>query len=177
MNVPKKYMFIDNFDTNLIDKQDVNTGFIFRNYKSSPQLDLILKIKNYCKKNNKKFYLSNNFKLAIKLDLDGAYLPSFNSSFDHLSYSLKPDFLLLGSAHNFKQIKIKENQKVKIIFISSLFKKNKNFLGINKFKIISKITKKKVVALGGISETNIKKLNLLRCFGFAGITYFKKKAP
>ena len=29
------------------------------------------------------------------------------------------------------------------IFLSSLFKKNKNFLGINKFKLLSKLTKKK----------------------------------
>ena len=41
-------------------------------------LKLIIKIKNFCKNTNKKFYLSNNIKVAIKLDLDGVYLPSFN---------------------------------------------------------------------------------------------------
>ena len=38
---------------------------------------------------------------------------------------------------------IKELQKVQNIFISSLFKKNKNYLGIYRFKILGKYTKKK----------------------------------
>jgi thiamine monophosphate synthase len=29
------------------------------------------------------------------------------------------------------------------------------------------------VALGGITNKNIKKLKLLNCFGFAGISYFE----
>ena len=48
---------------------------------------------------------------------------------------------MLGSAHNNKEIKLKERQLVKIIFLSSVFKKNKNYLGINKFKLLSKINK------------------------------------
>ena len=71
------------------------------------------------------------------------------------------------------KIKIKETQLVKIIFLSSLFKKNKNYLGINKFKLLSKLTNTKIVALGGISSKNLKKLNLLNCYGFAGISYFE----
>jgi len=172
MNILKKYLYIDNFDTNLIDKQDQNTGIIFRNYKTPLHLDTIIMTRDYCKKNGKKFYLSNNFKLALKLNLDGAYVPSFNSSFDHLSYSLKSKFLLRGSAHSLRQIKTKELQKVKVIFISSIFKK-KNYLGIYRFKNLTKIAKNNIIALGGISEKNIKKLKLLNCYGFAGIDYFK----
>jgi thiamine-phosphate pyrophosphorylase len=81
--------------------------------------------------------------------------------------------LLIGSAHNNKEIKIKELQSVKVIFLSSIFKKNKNYLGINRFRSISNFTKKKIIALGGISNKNIKLLNLTNSFGFAGISYFK----
>ena len=133
----------------------------------------ILKIKNYCKKKGIKFYLSNNIQLAIKLDLDGAYIPSFNKSLNHLSYSLKKKFKIIGSAHNLREIRIKEIQKVDKIFLSSLFKKNKNYLGINKFKLISKLTKKEIVVLGGISKKNIKKLKILNQSKFAGISYFE----
>tara|TARA_Y100000389_G_scaffold190055_1_gene214507 strand:+ start:97 stop:612 length:516 start_codon:yes stop_codon:yes gene_type:complete len=168
-----KYYFIKDFDTKNIDKQDRQTVIIFRNYQLDKiDVDNILKIKNYCKKNRKIFFLSNNFKLAIKLDLDGVYIPSFNTSTKHLSYSLKKKFQILGSAHNLKEIKSKEIQKINKIFISSIFKKNKNYLGLNKFKLLSKFTKKEVVALGGVSNKNIKKLKLLNCFGFAGISYF-----
>ena len=132
-----------------------------------------MKIKKYCKKKSIKFYLSNNIKLAIKLDLDGAYIPSFNKSFKHLAYSFKKNFRIIGSAHNLREIRTKEIQNVRKIFLSSLFKKNKNFLGINKFKLLSKFTNKKVVVLGGLSNKNLKKLKLLNIFDFAGISYFE----
>jgi thiamine-phosphate pyrophosphorylase len=170
-----KYYFINKFDTNNINNQDKQTVIIYRNYSSNIKNneDLILKIKNYCKKKRIKFYLSNNVKLATKLDLDGAYIPSFNKNTNHLAYSLKKNFDLVGSAHNLKEIRIKEKQAVKKIFLSSLFKKNKNFLGINKFKILSNLTKKNIVALGGISKSNLKKLNFLDHSDFAGISYFE----
>ena len=157
-----------------MDKQDKQTAIIYRNY-STKIIDqtLILKIKKYCKKNSIRFYLSNNIRLAIKLDLDGAYIPAFNNSLKHLAYSYKKNFKLIGSAHNLREIRIKENQNVSKIFLSSLFKKNKNFLGINKFKLLSKLTKKDIVVLGGISKKNKKKLSLLSQSDFAGISYFE----
>ena len=169
-----KYYFINKFDTNNIDKQDKQTTIIYRNY-SSKLIDqvLILKIKSYCKKKSIKFYLSNDIKLAIKLDLDGAYIPAFNKNLKHLAYSYKKKFKIIGSAHNLKEIRIKETQNVKKIMLSSLFKKNKNYLGINKFKLLSKLTKKKVVVLGGVSAKNIKKLSLLNQSDFAGISFFE----
>ena len=170
----KKYYFINKFDTNNIDKQDKQTAIIYRNYLTkTPDQTLILKIKKYCKKKSIKFYLSNNIKLAIKLDLDGIYIPSFNRSVKHLAYSYKKNFKIIGSAHNLKEIRIKEIQNVRKIFLSSLFKKNKNFLGINKFKLLSKYTKKKIVVLGGISRGNLKKLSLLKNSEFAGISFFE----
>ena len=169
----RKYYFINKFDTNNIDKQDKQTTIIYRNYSTKIDPSLILKIKRYCKKKSIKFYLSNNIRLAIKLNLDGAYIPSFNKSLKHLAYSYKRNFKIVGSAHNLKEIRIKENQNVTKIFLSSLFKKNKNFLGINKFKILSKLTKKNIVILGGISSNNKRKLSLLDQSDFAGISYFE----
>ena len=169
-----KYYFISKFDTNNIDKQDKQTTVVYRNYNSKiMDENLILKIKKHCKMRNVKFYLSNNIRLAIKLDLDGAYIPSFNKSTKHLAFSLKKKFNIIGSAHNIKEIKIKEMQNVSSIFISSLFKKNKNYLGINKFKLVSSLTKKKVIALGGVSKKNLNKLKLLKNKEFAGISYFE----
>ena len=134
---------------------------------------LIIKIKNYCRKKNLKFILSNNMRLAIKLNLDGVYIPSFNKNFNHLSYSFNKKFKIIGSAHNIKEIRIKELQKVESIFLSSLFKKNKNYLGIYKFKLLSNLTKKKIIVLGGVSQKNLKKINTLKNSGFAGISYFE----
>ncbi len=169
-----KYYFINKFETNNIDKQDKKTIIIYRNYTlKTIDKKIILKIKNYCKKKRVKFYLSNNIQLAMKLDLDGVYIPSFNKNTKHLAYSFKKNFKIIGSAHNLKEIRIKEKQKVDKIFLSSLFKKNKNYLGINKFKLISKLTRKEIVVLGGISVKNLKTLKILNKSHFAGISYFE----
>ena len=111
--------------------------------------------------------------MAIHLNLDGAYIPSFNQDIKHLSFSHLKNFIIIGSAHNNKEIKIKELQGVNIIFLSSIFKKNKNYLGINKFKLMARLTNKKIIALGGVSKKNQKNLKLLNCFGFAGISFFE----
>ena len=173
-NLNTKYYFINNFDTNNIDHQEKQTVIIYRNYSSKKVSQLeILRFKNFCKKRGLRFYLSNNVKLAIKLGLDGAYIPSFNKKFNHLSCVHTKDFKIVGSAHNLKEIRIKELQNVDKIFLSSLFKKNKNYLGINKFKLMSNLTNKKIVVLGGVTKKNVKSLNLLNNSEFAGISYFE----
>ena len=173
-----KYYFINKFDPDHIKKLDKNISLIYRNYKSSYDSNLLVKMRNFCKKHKRNLYLANNIKLAIKFNLDGAYIPSFNNDFKHLNYMTKVKFLMIGSAHNLKEIRIKEKQKVSKIFISSIFKK-KNYLGLYKFKNLSKNTKKKIIALGGISKKNLKKINLINVDGFAGIGIFgyKKKGP
>ena len=169
-----KYYFINSLDTNNFKKQDKETIVIYRNYTSSKiDANKLVKFKNFLKKKGNKLLIANNFKLALKLRLDGVYLPSFNKKFNHLAYSTFTNFIILGSAHNIKEIRVKELQKIQKIFISSLFKKNNNYLGLNKFKILKKYTRKKVVALGGISRKNINKISLLNISGIAGISYFK----
>jgi len=139
-----------------------------------PVITELLKLRTFCKRKGIKLYLSNNIQLAIKLGFDGAYIPSFNKSLRHLNYKLKKNFRILGSAHNIKEIRLKEKQKVSLIFISSIFKKNKNYLGLYKFINLEKLTGINIIALGGINRRNLKILSLTKCNGFAGISYFKK---
>ena len=72
---------------------------------------------------------------------------------------------------------IKKKQKVDLIFISPIFKvkKKTEFLDICRFNILSKTSKKNVIALGGINKQNIKKIKMVNCSGFAGISYFNEK--
>ena len=122
IKILNKYYFINKFNQSHIDKVDKSTTIIFRNYNEEINEKLIIKIRNYCKKKGNKFLLSNNIKLALKLNLDGAYIPSFNKDTKHLSYSLKKKFIILGSAHNVYELRTKESQNIEAIFLSSLFK-------------------------------------------------------
>ena len=172
-NLPKQYYFIEKFDKKILKNLSNETAIIYRNYSKNISKIEILKLKKFCNKKKLRLFLSNNFKLALNLNLDGAYIPSFNKSFYHLNFRLKKDFIVIGSAHNLKEIRIKELQKVDAIFLSSIFKKNYNYLGLFKFLNLSSLSKKNVIALGGISQKNKKILNMINLWGFAGISYFK----
>ena len=177
INKYDKYYFISEYDTNLINNQNKNVNIIYRNYNKKIDFKKILLLKNFCKKRGNKLFLSNNIKKALELNLDGAYLPSFNKNYKHLSFNFKKNFTLIGSAHSVKEIKIKERQGTSSIFISSIFKKNLNYLGLNKFRNLQNYTKSNVIALGGINDKNVKLLNLTKVSGFSGISFFQKKRP
>ena len=172
--LPKLFFFINSYDKNHIRKLPKKVAIIFRNYQTKYDESLILKIKRDCQKQGRKFFLSNNLKLAKKLDLDGAYFPSFNNNLNFNKNNFKKKFIIIGSAHSIKEIKIKEQQGVKLIFLSPIFRinKNKKFLGPIRFNLLAAKTNVRVIALGGINHININKLNLLKNYGFAGISYF-----
>ena len=169
------FCFIDKIDEQTINTLPKKTSIIYRNYDTRIDKKEILTIKKICKKKGLKFYLSNNIRVAVKLGLDGSYIPSFNKSVKHNSFSLKPGFSLLGSAHNLKEIRTKETQNVKNIFISPIFftKKNKFCLGIYKFLILKNLTSKEITCLGGINKMNISIIKMLKIKNIAGISFFK----
>jgi len=168
------YYFIDKFDSEEIIKLDKKINIIYRNYEHGYDSKTITALKNICKKTKRKFYISNNIKLALKLKLDGVYIPSFNTNLN-IKYINKKNFEILGSAHNYKQIYTKKKQGVNKIFISPLFRiaKSNKFLGIIKYNLLSNYAYNETIALGGINNKNIKKLSMVNCIGFAGIRYFK----
>lgn len=175
--LPNKYHFIDNLDINNIKNLDNNVALIYRNYSNEININDLIKFKYFCKKTKRKLFVSNQIELAFKYKLDGAYIPSFNKKIYLKDYITNHKFKLIGSAHNYKEVLIKQKQKVSLIFLSPLFKtqKNKNFLGIFKFIKLCNFSKKPVIALGGINSKNIKLLKLINLYGFAAIKFYKKK--
>ena len=136
-------------------------------------------MRDFCKKNQRKFYVSNDIKLANNVKADGVYISSSNKKFYSKFFSFKNKFKIIGSAHNLKEIKLKELQNVKEIFLSPLFKdKTNKQLSICRYLKLKKATFMRDISLGGINEKNVKKLKLIKPHGFAGISFFdKKKAP
>ena len=170
------FTYIDNFDKKNIKKLDKKIHIIIRNYKKRFNNQTLINLINFCKKDKRKIYLSNDIKRAKNLGFDGAYIPSFNKLLKPYNIGIKKKFLILGSAHNVKDLIIKRKQRVNLVFLSSLFKNNKNkkYLGTNNFNLIAKHTKE-IIALGGINENNINKLKMLNIKGYASINYFKQK--
>ena len=178
-NFLKIYYFIDEFNKGEIQKLNRNIVLIYRNYKENYNLKLIKKIRNFCFKQRRELYLSNNIKLALKLNLNGVYLPSFNKLCNYKNLHAKKKFKIIGSAHNLHEVKNKENQGCSSIFISPIFKTKKSnyFLNINRFNLIANKSKKKIVALGGINSSNYKRIRLTKSTALASISWIKKNRP
>ena len=174
--LPNFFIFLDEYNSKIFRNKNINIGIVYRNYKDRNRENQLVKIARACKKNRYQLFVSNDVKLVYKVKADGIYVPSFNKTkkFSNLE---KKNILIIGSAHNQKEIHKKVSQNCKAIFISPLFyvKKSKNFLGLHKFNYLSCLNKIDIFALGGISENNIRKLKLLDIKGIGGIRLFKKK--
>tara|TARA_Y100000590_G_scaffold464301_1_gene633403 strand:+ start:199 stop:771 length:573 start_codon:yes stop_codon:yes gene_type:complete len=175
-NLIKVFYFINEFIESDINKLNKNISIIYRNYNKNFNKDIIRKIRDYCKTNKIKFYISYHYRLAIKFKLDGIYIPAFDKRRISNKFSSIKNFEILGSAHNLKELKIKEKQGCTTIFISPIFKvkKSNHYLNTTKFNILANNTRKNIVALGGINNKNLKKLNLTKSIGFASISLIKK---
>ena len=175
------YYFIADFNRNEILNLDKKITLIFRNYdqKREEKELIILKIKQFCKQNDRKLLLSNDLKLALKLNLDGLYIPAFNNLLKYKNFSKKNNFKLVGSAHNKHELLTKKLQGCEEVFISPLFKNKKSnfFLDVCRFNLIGLGSNISVVALGGINNSNFKKIKLTNSIGFASISWLKKNQP
>ena len=115
--------------------------------------------------------------MAIKFKTDGIYIPSFNKRITLSKASLSKNFKIIGSAHNQMEIKKKLAQGCEAIFLSPLFRieKNRKCLGVCRFGLLTRKYKNKFIALGGIRKQNINILKMLNIYGMAGISFLKKK--
>jgi len=174
--LPSYFVFLDQYNSFVFKNNNINIGIIYRNYHNKNRETELYKIANACKRKKIKLYISNSIKLALKFKADGIYVPAFNKSKRYNNLE-KKNLLIIGSAHNQKEIQEKKMQNCSAIFLSPLFyiKKRKDYLDICKFNIMSINNNIKFFALGGISENNISKLKLLNINGFGGISLFKKK--
>jgi len=174
--LPEIYLFVEDFNPSELINLNKNISIIYRNYKKKIDESTLISLKNYCRLSKRNLYLAKNIKMAIKLKLSGVYIPSFIKTKNFTSLSKPKNFLILGSAHNKSEIKIKEEQGCALIFLAPTFKVNKknNYLGIKKFNLLTLGKENKFIALGGINQNTINKINLLNCVGFSGISWIKK---
>ena len=176
----KYFLIIENIkDISLENiKKRFKFNIIYRNNKKLEDLHRLRIFRKECKSKDIKFFVANDYNLSSKLKADGIYLSAFNKDLKYLNYK-KSNFIIIGAAHNIKEINLKIKQGCKYILLSRLFqvsyKPEMNYLGINKFNFYASNIFKKIVALGGINTSNINKMKIVNCDSFALMTEIKKK--
>ena len=162
----KYFVFLDNLEK-IIESRILKLKFIniiIESKRNNKPKDF-LQIVKFCKKNKIPFYFTDNYQLCTKHSANGIFLNANNKSLIK-PLSLKKKFKIIGKAHNQLEYFIKANQSCSLIMLSPLFYNNKytinKILNPLKFNLISKDWKIKISALGGINESNLKKIFLTR---------------
>ena len=178
-----KYFYFSsslNYQDNLLRYKDKSIIIYNENYNDKNFINKkdLITLRKICKNKNIKFYIMNDIKFAFRYKADGLIITSNNK---RLIYNFNKRIVKIGIVHTQKEYYEKKQQKCDYIFLSPIFLNKKysvnKILGILKFNLISLNWKIKTLALGGISNENVKKIKLTKSAGIGAITFFKKKGP
>ena len=140
-------------------------------------------LKNICKKYHIPFFVSDDFKLANKLDANGVFLTSHYKRPVN-NFILKKNFKILGAVHCQLEYSLRARQQCDTVVFSPLFYNEKyslnKILGVVKFNLITLNWQKKISAMGGVKYENVKKIQITNCNSISFIKFlenFKIKKP
>ena len=177
----KVYIFIDDINDFICTKikkiSNIQIIYNSHDFKS----EKFIKIKNFCIKNKIKFYILDNYKLAIKNRLDGIIISHNNKTIKYFGNPLckSSKIEIIGKTHSQADYFVKIKQHSTKIILSPLFKTKKysknNILNVIKFNLISLNWKTNPIPLGGINIKNYKYLNMVKAKTFASASFFLRK--
>jgi thiamine-phosphate pyrophosphorylase len=131
----------------------------------------------FAKKNKIPFLIKNNIKKCFKFNSAGIYIDATNKKIIKTQL-FKRKFIIIGTAHNQLEYYFKKRQNCKIIALSPIFHNPKfsinKILGATKFNLVSRIWKTDLCALGGVNESNIKKIKITKASAIAFQRYITK---
>jgi len=179
-----KYFYFSsnlNYQDNLLRYKDKSIIIYNDNYNDKNFINEknLISLREFCKNKNIKFYIINDIKFAFRYKADGLIITSDNKK---PIYNFNKRIVKIGVVHTQKEYYEKKQQKCDYIFLSPIFFNKKysvnKILGTLKFNLISLNWNIKILALGGISKENLKKIRLTKSIGIGAITFFdKKKGP
>ena len=122
------------------------------------------KIKKICKKFNVKFLINDDIYLAKRLNADGCHLGQKDMNITRARKLIGKKIIGITCHNSIKLAKVALENKADYVAFGSFYlsktKKTKYKASFNILKKARKITKKPIVAIGGINSNNYKKLLL-----------------
>ena len=168
-------MFHNKIEENFYYLSDDNKFKIRKN----KHINLIVNIKDEKKRTEvikkniyNKLYIANNFKYLRYKAVNGIYISSYNKTI--YPPKIKKNQIIIGSAHNIKEIFEKIRAGCSVVFLSPVYqttKLTKRNWGIVKFLLIAQLFSIKIYPLGGIEKNrNVRNFGIK---GICGIRYFE----
>ena len=151
---------------------------IYRSQRPKDNLSELLNFRKICKSKKIKLFIANDLNLSMKIKSDGIYISAGNYELRYAHYK-RPNFEIIGSAHNIKEINIKKKQRCSEIIYSRLFrtsyKYKDGYLGTIKFNLLNHNNQNKLLPLGGIRFVNLNNLKIINSYGVVIFSELKKK--
>ena len=136
----------------------------FKKYSFEKKIMIGKKIRHLCKKNNVKFIINDDPTIAKKLNADGCHLGQKDMNIKDAKKIIKGKIIGVTCHNSIKlakeAIKNKANYIALGAFFSSKTKKAKYRSNIKTLNKAKKLTNIPIVAIGGITKKNYKKLLL-----------------
>ena len=147
--------------------------FRSKNLKINDYACVSKKIYNLCKKYKAIFIINNYINLNLNKYCDGIQLTSDNIKKEDLS-NIDKKYILIGSCHNFEEVKICNTKQLDLILISPIRNTNgKIGIGWKKFNKLVVASTIPVFALGGlIYDQDIENVKKNGGVGIAASKYF-----
>lgn len=176
MNQYHNYIFLDKINSELSLKikkiKKVSIIYYTDNFELFNENNCKL-IRKFCKKINVPFYIINSLKNAVKYKAAGIYITAENR---RIILNKSNKLIIIGSVHNNLDYYFKTIQNCTLVMLSPLFYNKKysrnKILGSNKFRLISKNWKIDLCPLGGINNSNLNRIKLLRISNIAHRSMF-----
>ena len=133
-----------------------------KSYSQNKKIIIGKKIKNICKKNKVKFIINDDPLLALKLNADGCHLGQKDMNIN-IAKKILGKKIIGVTCHNslkFCKSAIKNNADYIAMgsFYKSKLKPKAKVARLENLRKVKKLTSKKIVAIGGINNTNYKKI-------------------
>ena len=164
-------------------KQKKVSFFQLRLKKKSFQKKLIIgkKIKKICKRLNVKFLINDDVFLAQKLNADGCHLGQKDMKILNARKLIGNKIIGITCHNSIKLVRLAIKERADYLALGAFYpsktKKIKFKASINFLKKVRKITKMPIVAIGGITSKNYKKLllNKANFLAISGYIWKNKK--
>jgi len=161
----------------IIPQLPAHSAVIVRHFTRKQKEQIIIKIKNLCRKHKVKLLVSDNMGLAIRYRLDGVHFPEARlksiAACGRISRPL-PQFLYTGACHSQTGIQNANRAGLDAILLSPVFPTSSHpgtpCLGITRFRHLGNLSSLSNYALGGIGPRTVPRLRASRTIGVAGIS-------
>ena len=181
-SVPQFYVLTDQdrFDNPLVDTLEIfqrlprGAGVIVR-HRDSMQLEALTRaIVPHAHRLGLKVLLAGDVRLALKHHCDGVHLSQARARRGPLRISsLPPEFIISAAAHDGLSLRRAVGARAQVVMLSPVFATlshpGANTLGLHRFNNMVAGQNQRIIALGGITTQNVKRLNLGAAYGIGAI--------